>query len=689
MRMHLLDWIIVAIPLAIVFWISFYTRKYMRSVADFLAAGRSAGRFLVATSLGAASYGAITAVMNFEMICRAGLTLTWWETVLGQFGPVGLFLALSGFVIYRYRETRALTLAQFFEIRYSRSFRVMAGFLCFISCLINYAIFPAVAARFFVNYIGLPQTVGILGFAFPTFGLVMMVLIGIALYLTLMGGQLTVMISDATEGLISGIFYIVVAFAVLSMFDWHQIFAALSNTGNTVGLLKPDGQPVFAPPAGSKGNWLVDPFDAPGSIQDFNIWYVLIGAFGLIYGYMAWQGNQAFNCSAANPHEAKMGNILGNWRGFARTVMIPLLGLCALTVLRSPDYAAQASGILADVNKIEQNQIRAQMLVPVTLGHVLPIGIKGCFAAIMLFAMLACDGSYLHSWGSIFIQDVIMPFRRKPFTPQQHIRLLRWAISGVALFAFFFSLLFQQTEAIRLFFDITGAIFMGGAGAAIIGGLYWSRGSSAGAWAAMLAGSIVPVLGIVVQQMIIGAKTEEAKALWTRFITLPWGHVMNGREIMFLAMLLAIFLYFVISLLTNRTPHNMQKLLHRGPYAVQDDQAAVVQDPREQSWAAKLLGWDRHFTKGDKWISGSLFGWSMLALAVFVIGTVWNLARPHWPLGWWSTYWRVYAIILPLLIGLVTTIWFTWGVVKDMRRLFKALDNVKRDTADDGMVEHH
>ncbi len=689
MRMHLLDWIIVAIPLAVVFGISFYTRRYMKSVADFLAAGRSAGRFLVATSLGAASYGAITAVMNFEQLARAGLTLTWWETVLGQFGPIGLFLALSGFVIYRFRETRALTLAQFFEARYSRGFRVMAGFLCFVSGLINYAIFPAVAARFFVNYMGLPQNVSLVGHAFPTFGLVMLVLLGIALYLTLMGGQLTVMVSDATEGLISGIFYLIVAFAVLSIFNWDEMFTALTNKGNVVGLLGKDGAPVFGVPEGSAGNWLVDPFDKPGSIKDFNIWYVMIGAFSLVYGYMAWQGNQAFNSSAANPHEAKMGNILGNWRVFARTVMITLLGLCALTVLRSPNHVTEAQAILADVAKIDQAQIQSQMLVPVTLGHVLPVGVMGCFAAIMLFAMLACDGSYLHSWGAIFIQDVVMPFRKSAFTPAQHIRLLRFAITGVALFAFFFSLLFQQTEAIRLFFDITGAIFMGGAGAAIIGGLYWKRGTSAGAWSAMLTGAVISVAGILVRQMMEGAATPEAKAFWAQFITLPWGHQMNGREVGFLASLLAIGVYVVVSLITCRRPHDMDKLLHRGVHAIKDDNMAVVQDPNEQSWVGKLLGWDRHFTKGDKWVSGSLFGWSMLVLAVFIVGTVMNLKpETRWALPAWSTYWWVYAIALPLAIGLITTIWFTWGVVRDMKRLFRALRNVQRDAADDGTVAH-
>ena len=691
MRMHILDWLIICVPLVIVFFISWYTRRYMKSVADFLAASRSAGRYLVATSLGAASYGAITAVMNFEIMGKAGMTVSWWETVLV---PVGLFIALSGFVIYRYRETRVMTLAQFFEVRYSRHFRIFAGLLCFLSGLINYAIFPAVAARFFVNYMGLPQNVMLNGHpVFPMFGLVMFVLLGLALYLTLMGGQLTVMVNDATEGLISNVFYLVVAFALLFMFDWGQIFHAVSLGGGNLSIPGAAGVPttVFNPPAGSQGNWMVDPFDSPGSIESFNIWYVLIGVFWLIYGYMAWQGNQAFNCSAANPHEAKMGNILGSWRVFARTVMITLLGLCALTVLRSPDRTAMASQVVNEVSKIDQAQIRSQMLMPVTLGFLLPVGIKGCFAAIMLFAMLACDGSYLHSWGSIFIQDVIMPFRRRPLTARQHIGILRWSITGVAVFAFMFSLLFQQTEAIRLFFDITGAIFIGGAGAAIIGGLYWSRSTKYGAWAAMLLGAIVPVLGIIVQQIIVHYKTtgfEGGVAFWEKFITIPYTqHVMNGREIMFASALVALVAYVIISLLTCRKPHDMDKLLHRGRYAVKDDQAATVAPEIERSVTSRILGWDRHFTLGDKWISGSLFGWSMLSFAVFVVVTVWNLAYGRWPLAWWSTYWWVYAIILPLIIGVITTIWFTWGVLRDMGRLFRALKTVRRDERDDGTVK--
>ena len=46
-------------------------------------------------------------------------------------------------------------------------------------------------------------------------------------------------------------------------------------------------------------------------------------------------------------------------------------------------------------------------------------------AAVMLAAFISTHDTYLHSWGSIFIQDVVLPFRKKPFAPRQQMWLLR------------------------------------------------------------------------------------------------------------------------------------------------------------------------------------------------------------------------------------------------------------------------
>jgi SSS family solute:Na+ symporter len=63
---------------------------------------------------------------------------------------VTLLLAASGFIAFRFRETRALTLAQFYEMRYTRRVRIFAGLMIFISGVVNFGIFPAVGSRFFL-----------------------------------------------------------------------------------------------------------------------------------------------------------------------------------------------------------------------------------------------------------------------------------------------------------------------------------------------------------------------------------------------------------------------------------------------------------------------------------------------------------------------------------------------------------
>ena len=81
------------------------------------------------------TYDRARTVAMFEAYYKAGFSIAWWEMITYS---VILLVALSGWVVYRYRQTRALTLAQLLEIRYSRRFRIFAGIVMFISGLLNY-----------------------------------------------------------------------------------------------------------------------------------------------------------------------------------------------------------------------------------------------------------------------------------------------------------------------------------------------------------------------------------------------------------------------------------------------------------------------------------------------------------------------------------------------------------------------
>jgi len=123
-----IDWLIVGVVMTALLAIAVHVRRYMRSVSDFLAANRMAGRYIVSVSNGFG--GAISMVALWEMTYANGLPAQWGMLLMTM---VLLCIAISGFVVYWLRETRALTLAQFFGMRYSRRFRIFAGSISCVS----------------------------------------------------------------------------------------------------------------------------------------------------------------------------------------------------------------------------------------------------------------------------------------------------------------------------------------------------------------------------------------------------------------------------------------------------------------------------------------------------------------------------------------------------------------------------
>jgi len=643
--MHWIDWIFVALPLFLVLGIGLYANSYLRSVADFLSGGRLAGRYLLCVAKSEQGSGAAVFVATFEAISHAGFVTTWW----GWFGaPLALILAISGWVIYRFRETRALTLSQFFEMRYSRSFRIFTGVLGVVAGVINYGIIPAVGARFLTYFMGLPRSIHVFGGELDTYIPVMALMLVLTLILTISGGLITLMITNCMEGMITSIFFLVIIIFLLRTFSWSDINDVLAH------------QPT--------GKSLLNPFDA-FEVSDFNVWLCLIGLWSMFYRNIAWQNQSGYNTAAVTAHEGRMGSIMGGWRGMGNGVVLTLLAVCAMTYLHHPHYAAEASIVQRELEQIPQKKIQRQMMVPVALEHMLPEGVKGALCVILLMGVFGGDGNHLHSWGSLFIQDVVLPLRKKSLTPEEHIRYLRWSMTGVAVFAFVFGSLFRQTEYVFMWWAVTESIYVGGAGIAIIGGLYWKKGTTAGAWSGLITGSSLATGGILARQI--------------------WGDSfpLNGAYIGFWASVIACVVYAIVSLLTCKEDHDMDRLLHRGKYAIQEEKKFETKSEKRVIWG-KIIGIDENFTRGDKFLAGGLFGWSMLWFGVLVVGSIWNLLAP-WPITVWSNFWYVQAIALPILFAFITTIWFTVGGVVDMKRFFKRLKEAKVNVLDNGMVEGH
>lgn len=667
------DWTIVIVPIVLIAGLAVVMQSYVRGVADFMAASRVAGRYLITNAGAEMGLTVVGAVAMYELVQKCGFTLSWW----GKLSiPVGLIMTLWGFVTYRYRETRVMTLAQFFEVRYSKSFRVFAGLVGFISGVINYGIFPALASRFFIYCCGFPTEVHMGGLHIPTMAIIMALYLTATMTMTLTGGHLTIMVTDCVGSLLTVVFYTIIIIVLLNMFSWGQIQTAMSG----------------APP----GESMLNPFDT-GSAKDFNIWYVLIGLLGSVYGRMTWQGGHAFNNCASSPHEAKMAGILGNWRGAGQGLMAVLIPICAFTYMHHPDFAEGALRVRNLLQAVPEDQIRTQVTTAVTLSQMLPTGVLGMVVAVFLMGLIACDSSYLHSWGSIFIQDVVLPFRKTPFTPRQHMFLLRLGIFGVAVFGFFFSLFYKQTEFVLMFFAITGAIFSG-AGAALLGGLYWKKGTTQAAWFGMIAGSLIAVCGLLVTQPAIWNGIHGMVKSFAGANPGPWlAHVLanwpakfpiNGQWMFLISMVIAVIGYVAISLLTCKEDFNMDRMLHRGKYRPGFLPDEVAKPATIRSRFASFAGIDDDFTKGDRILAWSVVVWSLFWFVLFTVITIWNLIH-RWPTAWWAIYWHWEIIIVPILIMVVTTVWFWWGGVRDLISLFKRLRSIKRNPHDDGMVVNH
>jgi SSS family solute:Na+ symporter len=333
---------------------------------------------------------------------------------------------------------------------------------------------------------------------------------------------------------------------------------------------------------------------------------------------------------------------------------------------------ASVNAILGTINS---NQMQTQMTVVVTLRHLLPIGLLGLMAAAFIGAAFSTDGAYLHSWGSIFIQDVVMPFRKKPLAADQHLKWLRCSIIGVAVFAWFFSMIFPLKEYIFMFFQISGAIYLGGAGSVIIGGLYWKRGTTAGAWAGMIVGSSLALLSLLLKNVLWSALPYLTSTFTSlSFLKgLPKDIPFNGMQLTFFSSMAAVLAYIVVSLLTKPAPDfDMDKILHRGKYALQGDHTVISK--QNTAWH-NLFGVSNEFTKGDKIIFFASTCLPLLWFTVFVVGSILYKIFKFSNVVW-SKWWLVQICII-FSFAFCTAIWFIWGGFHDLKNFFTSLKMTK------------
>ncbi|MBQ7396386.1 MAG: sodium:panthothenate symporter [Lentisphaeria bacterium] len=745
--MHWIDWCITLIPLTVIVGLAIYARRYIRGVVDYIAVGRVAGRYVISVGDMEAALGVISLVALVEVKYLTGYSLAYWELLSI---PVGIIMSLTGYCTYRFRETKALSNGQFLEMRYSKSFRICGSVMRIAGEMLTNAIGPAIAANFFIYFLGLPHRVDIFGFNVPMFAIVAGTVIALSLIVMWPGGRLSLLITDCFQGLICYPIFVVIVFFVITKFSWSQEISP-------VMLDRVAHQSFF------------NPFDI-SELREFNLLAVTIVIFNRIFSKGTFLGNDTTG-AGRTPHEQKMAGILGTWRNGFSVLMCLFVAVTIITVMSHVNFSgvshkvrqqlsARVSDQLITDKKVKgkldeaisklppHNHIigkdkplsqtqnldtpymetakktleelypengRAvfqkyrtlyhQMMMPMALRNIFPVGILGLFCLLMVMLMLSTDDSRIFNASSAIIQDLVIPFRKTPLTPEQHLKLLRYGSLVVALIFFMCSLFFSQIDYIRMFTTIMVAIWTSGGGAVILFGLYSRFGTTAGAYAALVFGSGTTITGILIQRNwadIVYPFLE--KHQWvdgvTRFFAAvsspfnpyidwqinPYKFPMNSYELMLIANILGVSAYIIVSLLTYKEPFNLDRLLHRGIYDT-EGKAALRTPWTVKTVFGKLIGITPEYTRGDKIIAWSVFIYCFVYQIgiCFVAVLIWNIISP-WPAIWWSHYFYITSILVSAVIGVISTVWFLTGGIIDLRRLFRDLQNRKANPLDNGMV---
>jgi SSS family solute:Na+ symporter len=370
-------------------------------------------------------------------------------------GLVMIIVGRTGFVIRRFRELKLMTVPEYFEIKYSRGLRILTGILVALGGILNMGVFLKIEGEFLTIVSGIDTRHIVL---------VMTVILLLELVYTVLGGMVSVVITDFIQYVLLSVATIVVSIYAVYHAGWGNIVNKVSSVMGDAG---------FDPIANPKFGIL------------FLVWQVLLW-FSV---HTCWQTTAMRMFSTKDAETSKR---VMTWTGFiflGRGVLPMLWGIAALTLFGT---GALTGGVPAPV--VNGHTLAPIDAMPAMLANILGPGIRGIVVAGMLAATMSVNSSYLLGWSAVISQDVIMPIRQAlgkgQLSSRSQILVNRVANLFVSLFLMFWGLYYTPPGAVYLYLNITGTIFLAGAFICVIGGLYWRRSNVTGGYAAMLGGAL-------------------------------------------------------------------------------------------------------------------------------------------------------------------------------------------------------
>jgi SSS family solute:Na+ symporter len=231
----------------------------------------------------------------------------------------------------------------------------------------------------------------------------------------------------------------------------------------------------------------------------------------------------------------------------------------------------------------------------------------------------------------------------------------------------------------------------------IIGGLYWRRGTTRGAWVAAVTGVSMVLAGLFLQQARagwdahgvaffgaldwMGANRAAGFAEWVH-ARLP-----NGQELWGWSMLVCTVLYILASF-PWKPACDLDRLLHR-------DERTSPRPAHRAFSPARLIGITDEFTRRDRWLYAATILFNGFWILVLIAGSAYVAWHVHARGGSvrdldpaWSVFWR-WKVLIMLAVAAVVTVWFLVGGIRDVAGMLRTLRERTASDTDTGIVDEH
>lgn len=473
-----LDWGIVVAYLVISIFVGIWANRYVGNIAGYLVAGRTLRIRLALATMTGTEIGLVTVMYSAELGFTqqyASLYLALYELI------ILLFIGLTGVVVYRLRQSKVLTIPEYYEKRYSRGVRVLGGVMMVMSGVLNMGLFLKAGALFLVSVTGFTEPEWLQQLMIETFDyhepvglkLIMTGLLLLVLFYTVLGGMISVVITDLIQFVILGTGMVIVTLFVVGEvgFDGFSEVVTVQN-----GYFDPTATDN---PSTEKLN------DGIGPVTLTAQFVVLVVAL------MLWPTGASRSLAVKTPEIARKLYLCSTIPFLARRSLPVLWGIGAFAFFHS--HPALNEQFQAAVQA--GSDVNTQAAMPLFLAKIIPSGLLGLVTAGMVAAFMSTHDSYLLCWSGVITQDVVAPLLKNELTNKQRILITRVAIVATGFMLLTWGLWYEISSNLWQYMAITGTVYLAGVFPVVIGGLYWSRSSSAGAYVALL-GGLTGILGL-------------------------------------------------------------------------------------------------------------------------------------------------------------------------------------------------